>query len=463
MLRRRVQCNRPAARDRGLLGRVLRSLVGALVAVLILRTWLIEGLFLPLVVSSGSMAPGLLGVHRRLECADCGWIFACGTDLPVEYARVACPNCGYADNDLKSATDTAGDRLLIDKAAFSFRPPNRWEVVALRDPEHAARILVKRIVGLPGEAVEVRHGDVYADGQIQRKTLAQLRAMAVAVHDVRFSPTRDPVPKPRWSSEKPTSRWRGSDGRMVHPGGQPAVAGDEPPPMDWLVYRHWHRKAGDSGEVCHGPIDDRTGYNQAQSRHYDEINSVTDVLLSFRLTATGDRGGVAVRATDGRNRLSVRLALDSDRWLAWHNGRQIANGTFAREELESAGGVQVEVALVDCRFLMALDGRTRFAFTLDPPQQRPRAVEEPVAIGSEGAAVEIRDVRLYRDVYYTQIRGIDRSGGDGGAVQLGDNAFFVLGDNSPISRDSRRWPQGGGVSGELLIGRPIRAFSVTTQ
>ena len=47
---------------------------------------------------------------------------------------------------------------------------------------------MKRIVGLPGESVQIRDGDVYIDGEIQRKTLAEQKRLAVLVHDADYSP-----------------------------------------------------------------------------------------------------------------------------------------------------------------------------------------------------------------------------------------------------------------------------------
>jgi len=86
-----------------------------LVAVLVMRTWYIEGLLVPCPVASGSMAETLLGVHREVTCNDCGFRFVCDADLKPVSARAICPNCGYAGNDLDSRPDLAGDRVLIAK------------------------------------------------------------------------------------------------------------------------------------------------------------------------------------------------------------------------------------------------------------------------------------------------------------------------------------------------------------
>jgi signal peptidase I len=40
-------------------------------------------------------------------------------------------------------------------------------------------------------------------------------------------------------------------------------------------------------------------------------------------------------------------------------------------------------------------------------------------------------------------------------VRLGPDEYFVLGDNSPISNDSRFWPEGAAVRSKLLLGKPF--------
>lgn len=54
-------------------------------------------------------------------------------------------------------------RLIIDKISYRFRLPQRNDIVVLDLPT-MDELLVKRIVGLPGETVAIRDGDVYIDG-----------------------------------------------------------------------------------------------------------------------------------------------------------------------------------------------------------------------------------------------------------------------------------------------------------
>lgn len=55
-------------------------------------------------------------------------------------------------------------RLIIDKISYRLHPPQRHDIVVL-DLPNVDELLVKRVVGLPGEEVEIRRGVVYVAGQ----------------------------------------------------------------------------------------------------------------------------------------------------------------------------------------------------------------------------------------------------------------------------------------------------------
>ncbi len=50
-----------------------------------------------------------------------------------------------------------------DEHLFPFRPPRRGDVIIFRFPKDQTREFVKRVVGLPGETVEIRQGQVFID------------------------------------------------------------------------------------------------------------------------------------------------------------------------------------------------------------------------------------------------------------------------------------------------------------
>ncbi len=58
------------------------------------------------------------------------------------------------------------ERIFINKFVYRFEPIQRGDVVVFWYPLDHSKSFIKRVVGLPGESVEIRHGAVYVDGKI---------------------------------------------------------------------------------------------------------------------------------------------------------------------------------------------------------------------------------------------------------------------------------------------------------
>lgn len=430
-----------------LVGRsIVERLALVLVAIVLLQTWYLEGLVAPMKVTSNSMAPTLLGPHQEAVCTDCAYRFAYGTEGRLR-RKILCPNCGFAEECLSSSLDTGGEWLLVSRSIFALRRPQRWEVAAFRHPEQASQIALKRIVGLPGETVEIRDGEIYANGVIQRKPLAQQQAMAVPVYDANHVPQHDSLP-PRWQGDEEDSRWVWSEGRLLH---SPAP---EQESFDWLSYHHWCRLPGQPDKVQQCPITNTSGYNQGSSERCETVHPVGDLWLSFRLQKAEGDGEFCVLLTDGREEFQVEFVPARGHYEVRQNGRKLelsgSSGLPVRLQ-----GSQIDVSLVDSRFTVAFDGRVAAEWAFAPGPSPPPPTLRPVAIGVRRLEVEIGDLRLYRDVYYTHPLGPDaRWGGDRPGC-LGTGEYFVLGDNSLISLDSRTWPQSPAVPDALLVGKPF--------
>jgi len=52
------------------------------------------------------------------------------------------------------------DYLIVDELSYRFRQPERGEVVVFKYPLDTTKRFIKRVIGLPGETVEIRNGDV---------------------------------------------------------------------------------------------------------------------------------------------------------------------------------------------------------------------------------------------------------------------------------------------------------------
>ena len=432
--------------------------------------WLLEAY----VVTSGSMAPSLLGQHHRVTCRDCGLPFDVGSQTGGEplwaEARAICPNCGAADNLLAALADTPGDGLLVFRGAFQWRAPRRWEPVVFGGTGGSREPVVKRVVGLPGETIQLVDGNVIVDGTIARKPLKMQRAMAILVNDDRYRPR---ATQPSDVALVSASCWRPRDehpsGWTLEPGEfryrSPAGATSIAPPtapraIDWIDF-HPRQRFGasqDSRAAASAGVNDYYAYNQ--SRPILELHPVSELLLRCELKVTGSEGVVLLRANDGDHLYEVSLSMDK------------RSATFAIDDVimaetvvsiaSLADEVTCEISTIDQQFLCAFDGELLF-----PPFELPanlpinsaaapqRVTEGCFSIGGTGTTIDVRSAQVFRDIYYTRLpEGFSDRTHTVDSWRVNEDALFVLGDNSPFSQDSRVTAEPG-VPISQLIGRPL--------
>jgi signal peptidase I len=58
------------------------------------------------------------------------------------------------------------ERIFINKFVYRFEPIQRGDVVVFWYPQDRTKSFIKRVVGLPGETVEIRKGNVYINGKL---------------------------------------------------------------------------------------------------------------------------------------------------------------------------------------------------------------------------------------------------------------------------------------------------------
>lgn len=57
------------------------------------------------------------------------------------------------------------ERIFINKFVYHFEPIDRGDVVVFWYPLDRSKSFIKRVVGLPGETIQIKAGDVYVDGK----------------------------------------------------------------------------------------------------------------------------------------------------------------------------------------------------------------------------------------------------------------------------------------------------------
>jgi signal peptidase I len=181
----------------------VESIVIAFILAFLFRTFEAEAFVIP----TGSMAPTLHGMHKDVECPQCGIRYRVGASEESEeeaqrnggqaddVERGMCPQCGYIRTDLRKEPSYGGDRILVNKFAYQLNEPERWDVIVFRFPGDAKMNYIKRLVGLPNETIRILYGDVFTapnpnpnpaenpNFTIARKSPRKLQAMLQHVDD----------------------------------------------------------------------------------------------------------------------------------------------------------------------------------------------------------------------------------------------------------------------------------------
>ncbi len=189
------------------------SLAIAFILAFFIRTFVVE----PFVIPTGSMSPALQGVHKDLQCPQCGERYRVNASIQAQMRGHAapdrcvggmCPMCRYtmaydthlarqyrdAPQESRNERSYSGDRIVVNKFLYSFTEPERWDVVVFKFPGNATDNYIKRLVGLPEETLRVFGGDLFVkpdgddDFDIARKPGKVAYAMREAVHDTHRSP-----------------------------------------------------------------------------------------------------------------------------------------------------------------------------------------------------------------------------------------------------------------------------------
>jgi len=404
-------------------------------AALLCRTWLLWGLIVPVQIAGDSMAETLIGPHHQVTCAACNHIFQIGHLRRRDDNAVICPRCHESRKPAHVDPLKPGQGVLIDRTAFQFRQPRRWELVVFRCPQRGNELCVKRVVGLPDESVQIREGNIYTDGQVCRKSLRQQRALRQMVDLV-----DDEHEHSRWAGETPTTAWRQRGAHFVVPSHD---ADGQPTPIDWLVYRH-----GDGR-----PITDDSAYNQNVTQR---LNDVADIMLDGRFQIdsqpTSADGELILSMTDFRDQFEVQITPATGATVLKRNGQSVWQGSFDIGVWKRP--VRLELSLFDRQVLLACDGRVCFAYPYEISDGPRRPTSSPMAIGVRGLPLKVEGLTVWRDLYYGPLAGGSGRHGLAQPCLLGTDEFFVLGDNSPISLDSRVWPQPG-LAAKFLVGKPL--------
>lgn len=537
----------------------IESLVIAFILAFVFRGFLVEAFVIP----TGSMAPTLFGKHGAQICPDCGWEYVYGLpDRHGERDKIKCPNCGresashdeipYHTADCRllqkrsggragllpeaggelaglSFEARSGDRILVFKWPFDMGGavlgPHAWDVIVFKNPLNGEDNYIKRLVGLPNQALEIIDGDVYtcpvdeldaetvgwlrqvielkhrqvasdyADRRfagelralqsrilpvldehlrILRKTpLAQKSLWTVVFHQDYLPPASVPLERrPRWAAVGVAlgeSRWETSTPRIRFSGL------DSPRQAIQFTGKE---------------ITDFYAYNFGQPTN-ERDDRVGDLHLSFVLEYGGGEGTLGLALSKREDLFTVELSPDGSIVLK----QRVLDSSEPEVILRAAKiapwkagqPLSVEFGNVDYRVYVKINGEDQPVLETTDRDYAPNVAElrkKPPAAHARPAQAGIHahdldltllHLALDRDVFYKKSDPLSEQhpgwGTTGNPIFLRENEYFVLGDNSPASQDSRLWPkpgdylkkrgaayQVGTVPGDQLIGKAFFVY-----
>lgn len=477
------------------------SILIALILAFIFRAFIIEAFIIP----TGSMAPSLYGAHIDHLCSNCGYTFAVG--LGTVPNIVKCPNCEWQDNiEDRPPLPETGDRILVLKWPFAMGgplAPKRWDVVVFKAPFASANSnerdgqtnYIKRLIGLPDEVIELVDGDVYT---------AQAQAVPDEIRDKLLA---RPLPTPLTAEEQQELdsilqiAHKTADAQDVL--WQIVYNMDFPPEQidlgitpawtpliresSWAVGKRMMSVSARAGQPQFVQLEGKSfrddyGYNNGGGQRI-----VSDLQLGTTVIWHGGGGTILLQLSkrdelytmelsphEGTGRV-VRAPLDGSR------APQTIGSPWTFRPWRFNWPVQLAFANVDHQLQVWMDGRLlwqsppdAFPTSAAAVKRRPYESRAPIVrIGAADLQADLRHTAVYRDVYYRDAEKISVHNSMGqptlssytgqpgwgtrdNPMLLRHNEYFVLGDNSPQSLDSRVWWQ----VGEHLAGRDYRVGTV---
>lgn len=442
-----------------------------------LFVWLLvlKSFFLPLfIIPTGSMAETLAGAYATCTCPNCGYEYSVGFHTDQGPHVVQCPNCRYQQRTRREIpagaplVRKAGDRIIVHGWPCDIGgrfAPHRWDVVVFKNPNEPSVNYIKRLIGLPGETIEIIDGDVFVksgeDDTLQpaRKTPHAQGALWFSYYDHDYPPReasqdwvgmrgsrhpRWPAYCPGWVAPREARGWSGLDTRAPR-------FNDVELPRSQIRFV---TQAADDAPP--GSVGDVYGYNA-----YDwdmplvGYHNVTDVRLSADVFIERGDGYVELSISKYDDFFYAQLHADGRLTLERENRRSRHREAWGEASVTlPSHPVRFSMGHADYRVAVEIDGETVLEsspeqYSIDPKLARNRSrLKTPptLSIAAERVQASFAHLLIERDVYYTSGRLRHNHTKPGTATQghpitLKDDAYFVLGDNSPNSLDSRAWDE----------------------
>jgi len=423
-------------------------LITAFILAFLVRAFILEAFRIP----TGSMAEALKGDHFRLCCQQCGYKYDCGSEMTryrlgrdavaagnVRSPISRCPSCGYYDSAGRAITISNGDRILVLKCIYQFFEPNRWDVIVFKNPLNPPENYIKRLIGRPGETVEIIDGDVYIDGQISRKPAKVQEELWMPVYDNDYQPVR-----PREGSfnghpwQQPLRNVAESKWRL-----------DKTDPTKFQL----DSPADETSLLIYDTSlgnDFRAAYAYDSVGDYRHMPYCSDLMVRFYAQSIAPQGRVGVAVSKYQTVYKAWIDFAGDMVIAKvSGGKETILDSKVIDPSAMSKPTLVEFANVDHQLTFQF-GTDKLTYDLgrsaEDAGERKKEIQPEVKIFGSGK-LTLSHIAVFRDIHYIAKRSANSPEGgraiEGNPFTLGKDEFFVLGDNSPNSEDGRWWARAG--------------------
>lgn len=337
-----------------------------------------------------------------------------------------------------------GDRILVNKLSG---PPKRFDITVFDGFDTDRKNFVKRCTALPGEKLDLHEGDLWIDGSLVRKEGDAYEALLFEVFDREHerdraartggatgaeAALRDRMQE-SWKAEGDGECGLQEDAAAPFAGFRlKAPAADAALPYERIA---WH------GVVSDTYVDPETGET------FGGANPVADMRLTVSVKPVpGTHAKVVLTLTRGEEHVcDAEICGDEPGVSLYADKVRVARADDVR--IPEGVPTIVSFSQVDYVLRLSVGGRLVLRHDLAAPASPRRDGPAGAAIASvlRGAAW-IDPVRLERDVYWVP------DGAPDNFERLGPDQFFMMGDNSSNSQDSR---MKGPVHRSRLVGSPL--------
>lgn len=353
-----------------------------------------------IVVTGPSMAPTFWGPNAEIVCPACGilWKVHWQADQRPQSAKpITCWNCGDSV-PIDGAVEFPGDRVTVGELGeASLRPGDLVAIAAENDVKAgpASPWFVKRVAAIPGQTISHDHGWLRVDDRPLRAVDSSGEPLWVGVHDDSFR-------------KRGQSWWRPRDAG-------PAIAATESgfvfeadaAPTPWLDYHHFAVHDAMRPDVVR---DDVPG-NATEVRPLVRVDSLSVTFFA----SSGESAEIEVAFVIGEATATLRRKLPP--------GPQTQRVSFddaVRVPLEKAGPDTI-AAMSD---------------------------NVPVSIRLLSGHASVTNLVVWRPLHYRIDPRV--AARQAWPIRLGAGEYYLLGDNVPLSIDSRDW---GPIPLHRIVGR----------